>query len=73
MIFIGLKAVEISGVIFIPYYIGYFVKQFEWVQINFGSGMPNWIAGLLLLVTLFFIAMLSIAFICVIQANWEKA
>ena len=64
VIFILLKVIEISSVIFIPYGIGLLFREWEWYCVSFNlANTPTWIIGIF---TLFFLA--AILFLLIVSA-----
>lgn len=73
LIFIGLKIVESLAVIFIPYFIGLFVKNREWFKdvIDDTPGVCFlWFTGFSFLL---FTGIMALSFGVVIMENWELA
>ena len=78
--FIGLKIIEIGGVVFIPYYIGKVLYHFfeDWLIRATVVVLPVhvceiWVVGFLF-ITLCIVALAIVAAVCeIIRLNWEWA
>ena len=77
LIFIGLKIVEIAGILLIPFFVGYLPdKFFGWcsiVDLPSGSFLSWWASGLTTLVLLLMALMLVAIIVAGIIKNYKMA
>ncbi len=73
-IFIGLKIVELSGLIFIPYGVGHLDHYLNLSSIEYGDFLSFWCGGLLRLCFLCIIVLILmlISFVCLKNWDWAK-
>ena len=68
IVFIGLKVVEIAGIVFIPYWFG--LWNFLGFELVFGNCLEIWMVGMLnLLLPLLIILII----VLILYANWKWA
>ncbi len=65
LIFIGLKIVEILGIVFIPYYIGKFINY----SLD-DDAVPAWMMGI---AAIFGVAIVVLLGYVIVTVNWEFA
>lgn len=69
--FIGLKVLEISAIIFIPYFIGFGISRLEWLYPYIDPTLPLWIIGLFCIAIMMVAIMVCAGCFLAIQANWN--
>lgn len=69
-IFVGLKVLEIGGVVFVPWGVGILGKRLfpEFFRLT-----PTWLTGLLVLGFMGVLVSVCVGMCCIVKANWLKA